>query len=236
MKPACPNHPDRNAFALGLCPACYMKQRRAAKRAANARRYAAEYGTAPQAPRMPGAGVLVLLDHWSAELDDKFRAKIDTTAPGGCHLWRGTRNKAGYGMAALGGYFVLAHRLAHALATGDATAEVVMHSCDNPTCVNPAHLRSGTHMENMADMKAKGRGRMADPVHLRRRDTHPAAKPVQTPVGDFPSAALAAEATGLNARNVALYCQLGALEGPAGYRRRNDDPKAPGWRYRDRDR
>jgi hypothetical protein len=163
-----------------------------------------------------GAGVMLLLPDWSPELDAKFRAKIN--ASGGkdaCHLWVGTVNKAGYGMISLGGYTVLAHRLAHALATGDVTAEVVMHTCDNPSCVNPAHLRSGTHMENMADMRAKGRAIAPTGDHLRDRNNHPRAKPVQTPSGNFPSAALAAAALGLHPRAVSGYCQIGQ----------------PGWRY-----
>lgn len=37
--------------------------------------------------------------------------------------------------------------------------EEVLHTCDVPCCYNPRHLRGGTHVENMADMKKKGRGR-----------------------------------------------------------------------------
>lgn len=38
---------------------------------------------------------------------------------------------------------------------------VIMHSCDNPRCINPDHLRPGTIQENIADKIAKGRSKIA---------------------------------------------------------------------------
>lgn len=237
MDNSCKNHADRDAIVRGMCQACYMRERRAKKRLDYQKLYDANVAaqvkgvtTRARNALSVGAGVMLLLPDWSDELNDKFRRKIDATGgKDACHIWTGTRNKTSYGMISLGGYTVLAHRLAHALATGDITAEVVMHTCDNPSCVNPAHLKSGTHMENMADMRAKGRTGKRPADHLRNRNSHPRAKPVQTPYGNFPSATLAAEALGLGRGPVSRYCQMGSFSGE--YHRGGEDTSKPGWRY-----
>lgn len=53
----------------------------------------------------------------------------------------------------------LAHRLAYAYYTNttDLQGLFVLHSCDNPSCVAKEHLRLGTHVENMQDMRERNR-------------------------------------------------------------------------------
>lgn len=57
-----------------------------------------------------------------------------------------------------------AHRIAYELATDvkPAHSEVVMHTCDNPLCVNPNHLKLGTQRDNLHDMINKGRRFQSD--------------------------------------------------------------------------
>lgn len=78
----------------------------------------------------------------------------------GCWIWPGTKLETGYGCLSLFRKSVFAHRFSWGLHNGPIPPGLcVMHVCDNPPCVNPAHLRLGTKAENLKDMYAKGRGR-----------------------------------------------------------------------------
>lgn len=95
-----------------------------------------------------------------ATLRERFEAKVAQAGPAECWLWKGVVNTTGYGMLYVAGRRVLAHRVAYELHHGlIPPGHEVLHSCDNPPCVNWGHLRSGTHGENIADAMAKGRHR-----------------------------------------------------------------------------
>jgi hypothetical protein len=80
-----------------------------------------------------------------------------------CIEFEGYRNKKGYGVKRRGQKTYLAHRLVFAdyrhydIAALDGWA--VLHSCDNPPCINPEHLSLGTNGDNTRDSVAKGRHR-----------------------------------------------------------------------------
>lgn len=81
-------------------------------------------------------------------------------SPTGCWLWTATLNNVGYGQLAAGGKrggMVLAHRVSFERKYGRPPRGYLLHSCDAPACINPAHLREGTQRENIRESVAKGR-------------------------------------------------------------------------------
>lgn len=68
-------------------------------------------------------------------------------------------DRCGYGRFKIGGRQLGAHKISYILHKGDfdQSKYEVLHSCDNPCCINPDHLSVGTHKQNMRDMVSKGR-------------------------------------------------------------------------------
>lgn len=113
----------------------------------------------------------------------KFWPKVDTRpglGPNGdCWEWRAAVQRAtGYGLIGKGGFGAGSegvHRVSYRMHHGDIPdGMLVMHTCDNRLCVNPAHLRLGTYKDNTRDMIAKGRRRLKHQV--KRGDELPHSK------------------------------------------------------------
>lgn len=129
-------------------------------------------------------------------LAERFWPKVDQR--GDCWLWTGSINNYGYGMIAAGGRggkVLKAHRVAWELTHGPVPDGLeVCHTCDQPRCVNPAHLWLGTHTENVRDMWRKGRGARLvgdaspatqHPERMSRGDQHGSrTKPERVPRGE----------------------------------------------------
>lgn len=100
----------------------------------------------------------------------RFWKYVDRRSCNECWLWTGGTDGRGYGSLSggSGSSPVKAHRLSYELANGPIPVGlVVRHGCDNPLCVNPAHLEVGTQKENIHDMVVRGRANPKSQLNLR---------------------------------------------------------------------
>lgn len=74
-----------------------------------------------------------------------------------CWRWLAFKDKHGYGRMKCNGKNEMAHRVSFFIHNGYWATDFVLHSCDNPECCNPKHLREGTAAENAADCVKRGR-------------------------------------------------------------------------------
>lgn len=91
----------------------------------------------------------------------RFLKRVVKGKPKDCWKWTGSRVGSWHGQWRNGaGLNELTHRAAWRLMKGEIPEGLfVLHRCDNPVCVNPAHLFLGTQSDNLKDMWAKGRAR-----------------------------------------------------------------------------
>lgn len=92
---------------------------------------------------------------------DRLLNKIEIDNITNCWVWQAGTNNIGYGMIRDGKKMRTAHRVSYEEHNQTVIPNnlVVMHSCDNPKCVNPVHLSLGTRSDNTQDMIKKGRGK-----------------------------------------------------------------------------
>lgn len=88
----------------------------------------------------------------------RFWMQVNMATPEDCWEWTGYAEE-GYGRYFDGERMRFAHQLAVEWTTGEARPDDLdtCHSCHNPLCVNPQHLRYDTRSANVADMVKAGR-------------------------------------------------------------------------------
>ena len=114
-------------------------------------------------------------------LQERFDTKYEVNPSSGCWEWTAFRNAYGYGLLKehphKNSKILKAHRISYTLHKGVIPEGMfVCHSCDNPSCVNPAHLWLGTPQDNMDDKMRKGRSITPGPRSPKRGDTSATAK------------------------------------------------------------
>lgn len=89
---------------------------------------------------------------------NRFWSKVKGGNPNECWEWQRGKTHDGYGVFGLHRKNMRAHRVAWKIINGKIPTNLhVLHRCDNPGCVNPAHLFLGTNDDNIADRQAKKR-------------------------------------------------------------------------------
>jgi len=91
----------------------------------------------------------------SEKYQRRFWSRVDRTDY--CWNWTAGKLKSGYGMFFMNGINHPTHRVSVILDGRDPSGYIVMHTCDNPSCVRPDHLIVATQKDNMIDMSNKGR-------------------------------------------------------------------------------
>lgn len=107
-------------------------------------------------------------------IEERFWAKVSILGPDDCWEWTAARNAKGYGVIGRGKSIMLAHRLSYEISSKDSipAKKLILHRCNNPSCVNPCHLIIGDHSLNQLMAYKDGLTPVHPPKVLRGKD-HP---------------------------------------------------------------
>ena len=107
------------------------------------------------------------------DITERFWSKVQRGGPDECWPWIAGTSHRGYGAFYLDHGMHQSHRVSWELTHGPITDGLhVLHTCDNPPCVNPAHLFLGTDRDNARDSVAKGHGLQRGAAAFRLTTTH----------------------------------------------------------------
>lgn len=101
---------------------------------------------------------------------ERFIMKVKFSNPYDCWLWMASKDRLGYGRISSerGKSPFKAYRVSYQLFKGEIPKGMsVLHECDNPSCVNPNHLKLGTQKENMQDASKRNRLNSKSLLNLR---------------------------------------------------------------------
>ena len=102
---------------------------------------------------------------------ERMNAHINKDCRDGCWIWTACVTHNGYGVLKVDGRGRRAHRIMWEIVNGPIPDGMcVLHKCDNPSCVNPAHLFVGTTADNNRDAQQKGRIARGERQHIAKLD------------------------------------------------------------------
>lgn len=97
---------------------------------------------------------------------ERFWSRVDQShGANACWPWMRRRNDKGYGQFDVLRRPQFTHRISFVLTHGHYPENLVLHTCDNPPCCNPAHLYDGTQKQNVADRENRHRRDVRGEVH-----------------------------------------------------------------------
>lgn len=89
---------------------------------------------------------------------ERFKKFVDKNINPGCWIWKGCKDRIGYGRFDVKGKHLLAHRFIWEHFGGKIPKGMcILHKCDSRPCVRPYHLFLGTQADNVHDAMDKGR-------------------------------------------------------------------------------